>query len=187
MRTLVLNGAYERLKTRCESPSELLAELNDYLVGEFPDGDLHCSACCIDVRPDSNGAEVTHANAGCVPLYVLSSQNPPAEHYAEGPLLGVDYVAWPEPTRFRLEPGQLLVVASDGLTEQPNRQQQRFDSRLLGLDVRFEPEAGGALGKLLAEFESFLNGQPVADDVTVVVLALPALSHAAGRSLVECE
>jgi serine phosphatase RsbU (regulator of sigma subunit) len=173
MRTLLLKSAYDRLKGSFADPSELLAALNAHLVGEFPDGDMHCAACCIDVRPDDNGAEVTYANAGGAPLYLLSADRAPRERYTGGPLLGVDVVAWPEPSSFRLARGQLLLLASDGLVEQPNRQRQRFDSHLSRLDLGSASDAGAALGKLLGEFERFLDGQKVNDDVTVIVLGSP--------------
>jgi sigma-B regulation protein RsbU (phosphoserine phosphatase) len=181
MRTLVLKIAYDRLKGLFTSPSELLAALNAHLVSEFPDGDLHCSACCVDIRPDAHGADVTYSNAGAVPLYMLSPQRATTERYAEGPLLGVDQVRWPEPSRFRLEPGHLLLLASDGLVEQPNAQRQRFDARLTMLDFVSTKDAGTALQRLMAEFDRFLDGERLRDDVTVVVVGAPA-STALGSS-----
>jgi serine phosphatase RsbU (regulator of sigma subunit) len=173
LRTLVLKSAYDRLKGSFASPNDLLAALNAHLVREFPDGDLHCSACCVDVRPDSEGAEVSYSNAGGVPLYVLSADKAPWERYAEGPLLGVDQVLWPAPSSFRLKPGQLLVLASDGLVEQPNAQRQRFDARLATLDVGSAADAVVALERLLGEFQIFIAGTPLRDDVTVIIVGSP--------------
>ncbi len=173
MRTLLLKSAYDRLKARCATPSELLSQLNAHLVGEFPDGDLHCGACCIDLEPGPSGIEVRYANAGSAPIYVFSAQSAAWERYTEGPLLGVDDVSWPEPSRFALPPGQLLVIASDGLSEQPDRLRQRFDSRLLELDLGSAPDASAALGLLLADFRAFLDGHPAQDDITIIVVAVP--------------
>jgi serine phosphatase RsbU (regulator of sigma subunit) len=173
MRTLLLKSAYDRLKARCTTPSQLLSELNAHLVREFPDGDLHCGACCVDLEPSSSGIVVTYANAGSVPIYVFSEQSAPWERYTEGPLLGVDHVSWPEPSSFALPPGQLIVIASDGLIEQPDRHRRRFDSRLLELELGSAPDARAALGILLADFQTFLDGHPVKDDVTVIVVAVP--------------
>jgi serine phosphatase RsbU (regulator of sigma subunit) len=90
MRTLLLKSAYDRLKARCATPSQLLSELNAHLVREFPDGDLHCGACCVELEPSS------------------------------------------------------------------------------------APDARAALGILLADFQTFLDGHPIKDDVTVIVVAVPA-------------
>jgi serine phosphatase RsbU (regulator of sigma subunit) len=183
LRTLILKSAYDSLKTLAARPNDLLDALNARLVEEFPDGDLLCSALCVDVRPEPAGAEVTHANAGGVPLYVLAAHKAPWERYVDGPLLGADHVTWPEPSAFRLEPGQLLLLATDGLLEQTNDRRQRFDARLLELDLGAVADAGAALGGLMLEFESFLLGQAVRDDVTAIVLSCPERgAPSAGRA-----
>jgi serine phosphatase RsbU (regulator of sigma subunit) len=183
MRTLMLKSAYDRLPGDALGPAALLAELNRRLVLEFPDGDLHCSACCVDVTPHAGGATVRFANGGGVPLYVYSPVAAPREAYAEGPLLGVDEVSWPEPAQLELAPGESLLVASDGLVEQPNRHRRRFEARLLSSDLRVEAAASGSaspaqgvLSRLLRELDVFLDGEPIRDDVTVVVVALPRRS-----------
>jgi serine phosphatase RsbU (regulator of sigma subunit) len=174
LRTLILKTAYDALKARAARPNDLLDALNARLVDEFPDGDLLCGACCVDVRPVTDGAEVTYANAGGVPLYVLAVHKAPWERYTDGPLLGADHVSWPEPSAFRLERGQLLLLATDGLMEQTNGHRQRFDARLVELDLGAVADAGAALGRLMLEFESFVAGQAVRDDVTVIVLGCSA-------------
>lgn len=173
MRTLLLKSAYDRLKGLYASPSALLAALNAHLVTEFPDGDLHCSACCIDFRLDERGAEVSYSNAGSVPLYVLSPQGTAAERYAEGPLLGVDRVHWPEPMKFRLARGQFLLLASDGLIEQTNERRQRFDAHLAQLELGAVRDANAAVERLRRQFDDFLSGEPLRDDVSLVVVGLP--------------
>lgn len=173
LRTLILKSAYDALKAGAARPNDLLDALNARLVDEFPDGDLLCSALCVDVRPGPAGAEVTHANAGGVPLYVLAAHKAPWERYIDGPLLGADHVTWPEPSAFRLEPGQLLLLATDGLLEQTNDRRQRFDARLIELDLGAVPDAGAGLGRLMLEFEGFLEGQAVRDDVTAIMLSCP--------------
>lgn len=171
MRTLILKGAYDRLKTSAASPSALLATLNAHLVDEFPDGDLHCTACCVDILRGPNGVRVRYANAGNVPLYVLSPGAKPREVYADGPLLGVDHVAWPEPLEFELGASELLMIASDGLIEQADSLRQRFDGRLASIELGAPENARDALAQLLTEFDAFRADQPVRDDVTVVVVA----------------
>ncbi|HTV22660.1 MAG TPA: SpoIIE family protein phosphatase [Polyangiaceae bacterium] len=170
LRTLILKSEYDALKMRAARPNDLLDALNARLVDEFPESDLLCSACCVDVRPGPHGAEVVHANAGGVPLYVLAAHKAPWERYVDGPLLGADHVTWPEPLAFQLERGQLLLIATDGLGEQTNTRRERFDARLVELDLGAVPDAGAALGRLMLEFEHFLDGTAVRDDVTVIVL-----------------
>lgn len=173
LRTLILKGTYDALDAHAARPNDLLDALNERLVSEFPDSDLLCSACCVDVRPDGEGAEVTFSNAGGVPLYVLAAHTSPLERYLDGPLLGADRVTWPEPSTFRLERGQLLLLATDGLVEQPNARRERFDARLGELDLGAAADAKAALERVLLEFEAFRDGSAIRDDVTVLVLGCP--------------
>jgi serine phosphatase RsbU (regulator of sigma subunit) len=89
----------------------------------------------------------------------------------DGPLLGVDEAPWPAAIELRLGRGELLVVASDGLIEQQGPERQRFDARLGQLRLGEGATAQLALESLLAELERFLNGQPLKDDLTVLVTA----------------
>jgi serine phosphatase RsbU (regulator of sigma subunit) len=171
MRTLILKSAYDRLKVLHSSPSGLLSELNAHLVAEFPDGELHCSACCVDIRFRSGGADVSYANAGSAPLYVFSERAPGSEIYAAGPLLGVDDALWPEPRCFQLQAGQLLVIATDGLIEQANGERRRFETELTHFRLQASGDARAGLGDLLSELERFRGGQAIADDVTVIALS----------------
>ncbi|HEY5960069.1 MAG TPA: PP2C family protein-serine/threonine phosphatase [Polyangiaceae bacterium] len=75
MRTILLKSAYDRIKTHHSDPSATLNILNRYLVREFPDGDLYCTACCVDIHLNPEGAELVYANAGSAPLFVFSGSN----------------------------------------------------------------------------------------------------------------
>ena len=87
MRTVLLKSAYDRMKADEPEPSSLLAALNDYLVAEFPEGELHSTGACLDLIPAEDGVEVRFVNAGGPPVYVFSG-NGSREIYASGPLLG---------------------------------------------------------------------------------------------------
>jgi serine phosphatase RsbU (regulator of sigma subunit) len=91
--------------------------------------------------------------------------------YTDGPLFGVDFVSWPAPLRFELQPGQVLVVASDGLVEQQDPERQRFESQLACLQLEAGTDAAAALAQILAAFHAFRAGQDVRDDLTVLVVA----------------
>lgn len=173
MRTIFLKSTYDRLKWQSRDASTALAELNEQLVSEFPDGELHSEACCLDLRENSAGYEVSFANAGNSPLFVLSAGAPPREQYTGGPLLGVESVDWPPPERFQLSPGELLLVSTDGLFEQWNENRQRFDAELA--DLRSVTEGAQAtLARVIEKFDAFRGEQPLADDLTVIALAVSA-------------
>lgn len=173
MRTIFLKSTYDRLKWQSPDPSRALTALNELLVAEFPDGELHSEACCLDLTMTPDGAEIRYASAGSSSLFVLANDTAPREHYTGGPLLGVESVEWPAPERFTLVHGELLLVSSDGLFEQWNEHRQRFDSALGELRLA-EQGAQATLTQLMARFDAFRGAQPVADDVTVVAIAVSA-------------
>ncbi len=86
------------------------------------------------------------------------------------------------PTRLQLEPGDTLVVYSDGVSEAMNEEQalfstERMETRLAELP----PEAGAAdvTRTLLEGVRDFAGKEPQSDDITLLVLRWlgPAAQH----------
>ena len=177
MRTILLKTAYDRLRPLHADPARLLEALNAYLVGEFPGGELHCTCCCLDFVLREDEIEVLYANGGNPPLFVLTPGLPEREVYAGGPLLGAELLPWPAADRFRLEPGQLLLVCSDELSEQTNAQRVRFDGQLSTLQLDRAANAATAIASLKRDFDDFRGDSNVVDDVTL--LAVRVLPQAA--------
>jgi phosphoserine phosphatase RsbU/P len=95
----------------------------------------------------------------------------PVRLTAGGPVLGVCPGADFEEGRARLDPGGLLAVFSDGLTEARDR--GGGCSGRSGCWRRCGRGAGPAalpLGRLLREVEGFCGGRGPADDVSVILL-----------------
>ncbi len=172
MRTILLKSVYDRLKLRLASPSSVLTALNNYLVREFPDGDLHCAASCIDIRVAPQGTEFCYANAANGPLLVFTPGQEFREYYEAGPLLGVDEVEVKESKSVRLEPGQLLLMATDGLFEQSNEGRERFESKLSSIPFESSDTVSSFVSRLTTEFDNFRGAQTAGDDVTLVGVLL---------------
>lgn len=172
MRTILLKAAYDRIKTHHGSPSAVLSVLNSYLVTEFPTGDFHCTACCIDLRLTGSSAELSYANAGGAPIYVMSNADGVRELYSEGPLLGVDDVVVPEASRLELRQGELLLLTTDGLVEQMNPRRQRFELELKLSRISTSGGAREAIREILEKFELFRESAEIQDDVTLLAIRL---------------
>lgn len=170
MRTIVLKSAYDRLKTRERDPRALLEALNAYLVSEFAEGELHATATCLDLTKRGDEFEATYVNGGGAPLYVFAPGVRVREIYAPGPLLGAERVRFPEVERFSLAPGQLLLIASDGVIEQWNGARERFEAKLA--ELRLEPlsSAQGAIERVLAAFDGFRGTVDPTDDLTLIAI-----------------
>lgn len=77
-------------------------------------------------------------------------------------------------TSTRLEPGDLLLLYSDGMVEALDRAGRAFGfERLRGLlSTAASPQA--VHDRILADFDRFLDGEPLTDDLTLVVVSREA-------------
>jgi serine phosphatase RsbU (regulator of sigma subunit) len=173
MRTILIKTEYDRLKTVCDAPHLLLQELNRRLVALFPGGEIMCTGCCVDVVVGGEGAEASYANAGGPPIVHWSAGGAEAI-YGDSPFLGVLVTEWPEPTLLRMSAGDVLLVASDGLAEQRNGRGDVFEASLEGVARKPVASAAELANSLMADLTAFRSETPIADDVTFVVLRLPA-------------
>lgn len=88
------------------------------------------------------------------------------------PLLGILPEATYTEQNIDLQPGDLLLVYSDGLTEAYNNKGDFFgDERLLGFLPQLQGLSAQAAGdRLLAELESFVGDERRSDDLSLVLL-----------------
>ena len=75
----------------------------------------------------------------------------------------------------RLEPGDVLLIYSDGLTEATGPDDELFgEQRVLDLVREHAPSGGAGLReRILAAVEAFTQGREQSDDITIVVAARP--------------
>jgi hypothetical protein len=108
------------LRTVCgytEEPAEVLAELNRRLLGRVHGG----FATCLALRLDNEG-HLALANAGHLPPYLDG-----AELATPGTLpLGLDDSAAYQQTSLLMQPGQTVLLLTDGIAEAQNEQRQLF-------------------------------------------------------------
>lgn len=83
-----------------------------------------------------------------------------------------------QPLTVRLSPGQLLILHSNGLSDTLNDSGERFGIDRLSTIARehFGQPVERVHQAILAAVERFRNGQPLSDDVTLVVLKQKGLS-----------
>jgi serine phosphatase RsbU (regulator of sigma subunit) len=126
-----------------------------------------------EVRPD--GSRVVKASGGGMPpLYVFRADGRLEEFMVAGLPLGVTNEAVYVLTEFQLQPGDTLLLMSDGLLEMFNYNLEflSFDRLMAGLkelDVRdlSAPEILQAVANI---GHTWAKGHPLYDDVTLLVL-----------------
>jgi serine phosphatase RsbU (regulator of sigma subunit) len=165
-RTLVLGG---------RAPDELLGTLEQVLEHERLADEVFATACMISVAPDRRTATVRVAGHP-LPIVIADGE----AHELPGPLtrpplgIGAGAGTWPEVPVALPERWQLLLY-TDGLIEGrvAGAAERLGGERLVALVAeRAGAEDGAALIDRLIATAERLNGDDLADDVAVLVLAL---------------
>jgi serine phosphatase RsbU (regulator of sigma subunit) len=171
LRTILIASEYERLKLTHPDPQILLEALNQRLVTLFPDGSLMATASCLDIELGAGGARLRLADAGNPPV-IRITRGMALEISAPGTLLGVIPDARFGVTEMELGSGDVVVVCSDGLVEAMNDDQRSYelDGPCARRLLREGPDDAQAfLDRLHVDFKTFLQGNPLKDDLTVIV------------------
>lgn len=132
------------------SPGALLAALNDSLAGHTGGGFV----TCVCVRFDAHG--MTVANAGHIPPYRNGMETEVDSGLPLGVIPGMDY---PE-TTLPFEPGDIVMVLSDGVVEAANAAGELF-----GFD-----RTTAISGKSAEEIAAAAKTWGQTDDITVVTV-----------------
>jgi serine phosphatase RsbU (regulator of sigma subunit) len=111
-------------------------------------------------------------SAGHNPAYLFRSATGRIEELrSDACVLGMfDFITY-QSRPFHLDPGDILVVYSDGLPDAQNPQEEMFsEERLLQIIRQEAPSGSRALEqKILKAIEDFTQGTPQTDDITFVI------------------
>ncbi len=148
--------------------AELGAELNEILYRDGLPGRF-ASLVYLEVAP--NESEVRVLNAGHLPPIAVHLER--IEEMPRGaPALGLMPRVTHTEQRIRIEPGDLLVVYSDGVTEARNEYGWFFDDdRLLALLPKLRGHSAEAAGeRILDAVDRFTGDARPHDDLSLIVL-----------------
>jgi len=162
--TGMLRGAAPRRR----SPAQLLRSLNDTLM-ERQVPARYVSLLLLLWR--AKRREFVMANAGSTtPLVCRGGQilQPHAAGVPVGLLEDVDY----DETHFEAQPGDVVVLVSDGVQDQANPSGEEYGRRRLRrfLEARCDMTAQEIADGMIEDIEQFRESHPVHDDQTVIVL-----------------
>ena len=164
--------------TQHDSPSAVLADVNDNLVPEIPPAMF---VTCLYAVIDTLEGEVVFANAGHNLPYVRTADGV-LELRATGMPLGLMPGMTYDERTHRLEGGDLMVLTSDGITEAHNPEGEMFGfSRLMGrVGKRSKDE--DVCGGLIGELERWTGPEAEQeDDITLVVVRRSASASESAR------
>jgi len=148
--------------------SDLSVRVNDYLSGATEDNRFATFAM-VRLEPDGRLVAV---NAGHCPLLIRRSDGRIDEISSSGFPLGMMPVATYSEHETRLEPGELLLLYTDGLTEAEDPDEEEFGvERVSEVVSKLEhPSAAAACKELLHAIERHTCGEPLHDDATLLVV-----------------
>jgi serine phosphatase RsbU (regulator of sigma subunit) len=159
LRTSVLHGG---------GPVEALLELNEVLLRENLQHRF-CTVLCAMLTPGPEGTEVRLASGGH-PLPILARAGAGAGAVGRpGTLLGVLGDPHLEEARVRMEPGDTLVMYTDGVTEASPLDDAFGPERLAEFVARLDGSDAGHVASAIEAHALDLQGGVARDDVALLV------------------
>lgn len=168
-----LKGELRRSHASSVSTAHLLHALNELLYADLNGADLFITMFYL--RYNRKSRQLRYSSAGHNPPLLLRHAAPACTGLdADGLILGVSrHVSFDE-RHLILEPGDRLLLYTDGATETQNAQGEFFGEQRLCQAFTAQrgqsPEV--ALGNLLEELREFRGSGAFADDISMVALAL---------------
>lgn len=166
------------LARQIREPELILTALNDELSGENPSL-MFCTMLCAVF--DRTTRRLVLANGGHSKPVLLRPGQPPAWGVpALGTALGFEPGLEFQRTELTLQPGDAVVLYTDGVNEAFNPQSECYgnDRLLSDLGGSTGTAASNVVTHLLQHVRTFANGAPQSDDIAVLALRLPDLSNA---------
>jgi sigma-B regulation protein RsbU (phosphoserine phosphatase) len=168
---VLMSGLQARVHVLFEDGDDLgdkVARLNRSTCGNCPDNRFITFFLCV-ADPKTN--KLVYANAGHNPPVVVRARGGFDTLGGGGVILGIMPKAVYEQAETTFEPGDILVLFSDGVTEAPDPQDQEFgEERLANLvaTLRDRP-AREIVEEIHKAVHTFTQGAPPADDITVLI------------------
>lgn len=164
----VLRG--KALEMTTPAPARLLGNTNEYLHHDFSEVDMF--ATLFVGQYDWRCHRLYYANDGHAPVIYRPVEGPARLLPADAPPLGLLPVNLAEQYILDFQPGDLLVITSDGFSEAEDQQGELFGyDRLLQLiDEYAAADAAGLIQQIFTTIDQYTGQRSQADDQTLLVL-----------------
>lgn len=128
---------------------------------------------------NKNTGEIKYINAGHNPPLILGREGQITRLESCGFCLGMFPSVQYEHCAASLEPGQVAILYTDGITESRNKNKEEFgEDRLIKVTQKcFDLPAQKMLESILAEVDRFSEGLEPDDDRTLVIIKRTAPAH----------
>ncbi len=155
------------------SPGAALGALNDALLAS--ESDRFCTATLVHLQREGGSWRAVIGSAGHPAPLLVRPGGTAVPSLAAGPLLGVMEEVEFDQAEIVLEPGDHLVLYTDGVLEARRDLEFFGEERLVAAVVRHRGSAAGIVAGLVDEVLDFQHGAP-RDDIAVVAVGVPLAS-----------
>ena len=164
----LLGGLLRSLAPRRRSPAVLLKALNEKLIERKVES-RYVALLVMLWHPHSG--KMSMANAGALPPMICRNGEI-LKFRAEGVPLGLLEARDYEEIAFQTEPGDVIVLYSDGVPDQLNRRGEEYSRARLSKVVRAncQVSASGIAEKIFQDLDKFSAGADAFDDQTLLVI-----------------
>ncbi|MDR3700294.1 MAG: SpoIIE family protein phosphatase [Candidatus Sulfopaludibacter sp.] len=169
--SLMMMALHARVQVLAEDPGNLdafMARLNKTTCANCPSNRFITFFFCV---LDTNTGDLAFANAGHNPPIIIRSSGEAQMLEGGGPVLGIIPYAPYKEMHARLDPGDMLVIYSDGVTEANNVNHEEYDEQrfIAVLQENRQRPAAEIVTAVTRSLNEFAAGAPQADDITLVV------------------
>ncbi len=169
---LLMSSLQARLRVLAEDQqnvAELMTKLNRHTTAHTPSNRF---ITLFYMLLDPATGELTYSNAGHNPPYLVRKDGRVEELTEGGLIIGMFAMARYQSATTTLQPGDVVVIFSDGVTEAQNGENDQFGEERLLETMRLHrtgtaSEMVQAITKAVSDFAA---GAPSADDLTLVVV-----------------
>ncbi len=167
-----LTSDFRMLAIRIKNPEKLISRINDEICDQIWCRGMFAALQFIVI--DSRQDELTYVNAGHLPPILWNSATGKFEKIGGGgPPAGVVPGYKFKASQIQVNPGDCLLLATDGLVESRDASDKLFGWEMLERAIRAgDSDAESLKERVIRSVEEFAGHRPPADDITMVVIGI---------------
>jgi serine phosphatase RsbU (regulator of sigma subunit) len=168
--SLLMMGLQARVQALAEEPADLasvMTRLNRLTCANCPANRFITLFFCV---LDGQTGELMWCNAGHNPPVLMRADGTRELLRGGGPVIGIIPEMEYSEYRNKLEPGDTLVIYSDGVTEAANLENEEFETARLAETIRLSRHltASQIVESIRMAVAAFAGGAPQSDDITII-------------------
>jgi sigma-B regulation protein RsbU (phosphoserine phosphatase) len=177
--TALARHTIREASVRLETPSEVLRALSEVLLDH--ETDRFCTAVSLRLRMQDGGWQITVSSGGHPMPLLVSAHGDPVELGTPGSLLGAIEPVELHDTSTSLDPGDAIVLYTDGVTEGRRGREFYGEERLEAAVRRGQGSTSSTFVDAVIDDVLAFQGHDARDDIAVVVVRAPGTRETSPR------